>query len=152
MADCILFKGPSHPLSNLFTVQGGLPAWGRHFCSLEQAYQFEKARIAEDRSQMLAILSTNDPWEILAIGKKTKQVPCWLAQREAVMRQLLRIKAQHCPQFRQFLINSGNRPLFENTRHPFWAQGMCGEGKNWLGLLLQEIRAGINYGLFPAQF
>ena len=149
MAGVVYFKGPNNPLSNLFPVSGGLPVWDKTFVSVEQAYQYAKARIARDDYHMSAILSCTNPWDILALGKRVPTGQAWHCQKVGLMKHLLRIKAQHCHAFRQSLRISGTKTLVEDTRQPFWAKGPHGDGKNVLGKILEDVRAEIYSGALP---
>ena len=74
----------------------------------------------------------------------------WDAKKDAVMMTALRAKARKVPEFRQNLLDSGTRLLFETSpSNSYWgtARDRTGKiGKNMLGAMLMQIRDEINAG------
>jgi predicted NAD-dependent protein-ADP-ribosyltransferase YbiA (DUF1768 family) len=138
----IYFKGERHPLSNLYPTP--LRAEGILFNSSENLYQWRKAcMIADDqeryRDQKKHDILAATPRQAMKIGQ-TFLVPLWEEVRLSIMMYALRFKKQQCPAYCTTLIQSGDRPLMEDTKHPFWANGPDGQGHQRLGYLHQKIR------------
>lgn len=129
------FFGPYRFLSNFWNCR--VTFEGIDYPTLEHAYQAAKTTVEEFR---LAIRDCETPKEAKRMGRQIKLRPDWNDIKLDIMRQLLREKFSHTA-LRVLLLATGDAELVEeNTWYDtFW--GVCyGEGKNWLGKLLMELR------------
>jgi len=68
----------------------------------------------------------------------------WEAVKDDVMRRAVRQKFEQYPALRALLLDTGDTPLVENTTGDYyWGCGSDGSGKNMLGQILMEVRAGL---------
>ena len=76
----------------------------------------------------------------------------WGKKRDEVMMTALRAKARHVPEFRQALLNSGDKILFEvSPKDKYWGTAKNKEGvsgKNVLGAMLMQVRDELKAGHF----
>jgi hypothetical protein len=57
------------------------------------------------------------------------------------MRKAIRAKFDQHPNLKQLLMSTGNAILMENSPYDdYWGIGPHGDGSNWLGHLLMELR------------
>lgn len=135
----ILFKGPRSPFSNLYRIQSGIYIWGHTFYTVEQAYQWRKAVLHGLNKKAERILQLNDPFRIKHEGcfVTTKS---WDTSKSQLMLELLFLKLNSCPVFRQSLEDSFPKVLIEDTPNEFWGRGSNNSGLNTLGCLLMHVR------------
>ena len=68
------------------------------------------------------------------------RVPGWSARRLAVMTELLTAKAEQHPTVARQLADTGEKSIiYQEALDPFW--GVDGDGRNWMGRLLELVRA-----------
>ena len=138
--DAIYFKGPRSSFSNLYRIEAGFSYWGETFYSVEQAYQWRKCKLHGLHKRADQILSLTDPYRIKAQGRfNTSQE--WEADKARLMLELLGVKLEYCPKFRQDLKQSFPKLLVEDTPNEFWGRGVNGQGGNTLGCLLIHLRS-----------
>lgn len=105
--------------------------------TVEHAYQAEKAINEVD---FMAIICAHSPAKAKQIGKSIKRRPDWELIKDGIMLKCLRLKFA-IPEFREKLLNTGDRMLIEGNwwGDTYW--GVCrGEGLNRLGTLLMNLR------------
>ena len=141
MQNEILFKGPTHILSNLYIIPGGLVAYEQSFNTSEQLYQWCKALENKDQQTALLLLQNKNPFTQYRLGKQIKTDHRWDKIKTNVMRDVLRIKFVQCGEYREALEQSGFRPIIEDTDNEFWGRGKKNTGKNILGCLHIELRS-----------
>ena len=139
----IYFKGPTNILSNLYIIPGGLVAYENEFNTSEQLYQWRKAVENRETEIVRLILANKNPYTQLRLGKGIKTDSRWEKIKVNVMRDVLWIKLIQCVEYRQTLIESGFKPIIEDTVHEFWGRGKNNTGKNMLGCLHIELRSRI---------
>jgi len=129
------FRGKHAALSNFS------PAWvwleGRRYPSVEHAYQAAKTLDLYERARIRAARS---PGEAKRLGRSVALRPGWDTARLGVMRRLLVQKFDQA-KFAEVLLSTGDAQLVEGNDwgDVFW--GVCrGEGKNYRGLMLMDIR------------
>lgn len=115
---------------------------GVEYPTVEHAYQAAKTTDVGDR---LWVRAAERPGDAKRRGRRVILRSDWDAVKIEVMRDLLRQKFA-VPERRAALMETGDEPLVEgNTWHDeFWGVCSCpqhGQGQNWLGRLLMEIRA-----------
>lgn len=67
----------------------------------------------------------------------------WDSVKDQVMRCVVFLKFSQNPQLKRLLLNTGNKYIIENSpRDSYWGCGKDGTGKNMLGIILMETRAG----------
>ena len=149
----VLFKSEDHPLSNLYQHGrcGGICMIyyrGFWFSTSEHAYQFEKARRHGHFGLCWAIL---DHWagveavrDVMKAGQSLKTTPLWKRVKRDVMNELMISKHQFCVGYRNFLENSGDAHLREDTYGYFWGykthKNATEKSQNQLGKIHMERR------------
>ena len=70
--------------------------------------------------------------------------PDWESVKDKIMLEALRAKFSQHPDLRELLLSTGDAELVEHTANDrYWADGGDGTGRNRLGQLLMELRAGM---------
>ena len=85
------------------------------------------------------ILQLKDPYRIKFEGCFTTD-KSWDNNKSQLMLELLLLKLDKCPVFRQSLMSSFPKILLEDTANEFLGQGSNNTGLNTLGCLLMHIR------------
>lgn len=144
----VAFQSHHSPLSNLFSAP--IRRNGILFRSTEHAYQHAKAVICKKATAAQDILNEPSPYDAMYIGKKIKTTREWDNMQLSVMEEILRMKMEQVPDFRDCLKSTANHTLVENTSSFFWGAGTsynadCIYSKNYLGhnhlgRLLEKIR------------
>lgn len=129
------FNGPHRFLSNFWPSPVQMD--GQWYRTVEHAFQAAKTVSGEHRE---AIRMCDTPGEAKRLGR---QVPMWSDWNDIkinVMRDLLRQKFAD-PDLRAALLATGDAKLIEGNTWGDYFWGVClGEGMNWLGKLLMEVR------------
>ena len=134
------FRGPASPLSNLFPFP--FTYNDQEFHSVEQAYQYEKARIHKSHDTMRAVLNSRDGFgakraadrRITSVGL----IPEWLCQRKDIMLTMLLHKYRQCPEYAAMIDHHSS--FVEDTNSEYWGRGRDGRGENTLGKLHLQVR------------
>jgi ribA/ribD-fused uncharacterized protein len=128
------FRGPFWFLSNFSD--------GGRYCQPTAEHQFQ-ARKAREVRDAIWVMSAATPKEAKSRGGRIELVDHWEEIKVSVMREVLIAKFSD-PELLDMLRATGDRKLVEGNSwgDRFW--GVCrGEGLNWLGVLLMEIRDGV---------
>lgn len=127
-------------LSNFFLRNG----W-----TVEHHYQAAKT---DDPKHAQRILSAKTPKEAKQLGRQCPMREGWDDQKLSVMRALLRVKFTD-PWLAKELSLTGRAELVEGNYwgDTYWGvSNNTGEGENWLGKLLMEVRDALQYGRLHA--
>lgn len=132
------FAASAITLAHPFT---GRPAL---YATVEHRYQAMRATSAVDHDW---VASAPDPGEAKARGRSlgARERPDWETFRFAVMREALKVKFSGEP-FRTLLLATDDLALQEGRPDPVWGVGEDGSGANWLGRLLEQVRAELRAG------
>ncbi len=138
----VLFKLDSaYPeLSNLYHIPGYLKLWGEKFKSKEHGYVWRKAKFHGDDNLANRVLKAKSAWKAMSLGRNNI-TPCdeWEnSVKFEAMHELQIAALEQCDVFRNSLIDTGKRPLREDTDHMTW--GYLKGGQNKLGHLYEELR------------
>ncbi len=148
----LAFKSYENVLSNFYQCE---ITWSDNtFQSVEHAYQWTKAMELEKHDLAQKIKDAKHAGAAKAISRKgisKDESELWEGRSEEVMKDLLRAKLESCTQFRDALIQSGDKILAEATGSTLWATGLdvrttsvtkaeYWPGMNMLGLMLMDIR------------
>jgi len=131
------FQGEHRFLSNFYLIPDGIEYEGILYPTVEHGFQAAKSDNVDVRR---AIAQESTPSLAKSAGQKVSLRDDWNKLRIPIMGELLCIKFNKEP-FRLMSMNTYPDELIEgnNWGDRFW--GVCdGEGKNWLGELLMEIR------------
>lgn len=129
------FSGDFGFLSNFY--ESSIWVDGERYATVEHAYQAAKAT---DQTTKKMIREARTPYVAKRLGKSVVLPADWGAKRVEVMRALLDKKFEN-PLLRSLLLATEDAELVEGNTwgDRFW--GVCrGEGKNWLGRLLMDVR------------
>jgi ribA/ribD-fused uncharacterized protein len=112
---------------------------GHAYQSVEHAYQAQKSL---DPAVQEIIRHAQSPAVAKRLARQVKLRPDWETIKIQVMRDLLFEKFVQEPE-RTILLATGDANLIEGNwwGDRFWGQCPVGEGENWLGRLLMELRA-----------
>ena len=146
------FGVKDNKFSNFYPCR--VEVFGREFSSSEVAYQWRKAvflgeagvaadigrvRVAREAKWAADRAFGKRGWYPVTVGRRARMSQ-WEDAKVEVMRQILRAKARGCAEFVAELRRSGERPLHEAVpKEEFWGIGQ-GSGRNWLGVLLMDLR------------
>jgi ribA/ribD-fused uncharacterized protein len=121
------------------------------FNSVEQAYQYTRAIALDENIIADEIMTKTEARDVKLISNKLKDNREWEMVRYDVMKDLISIKSQVCPEFKTALIESEDKYLAEATSNQYWASGLSPQltenthfekypGKNKLGQILMRER------------
>lgn len=112
---------------------------GHAYQSVEHAYQAQKTL---DAAVQEIIRHAPSPAVAKRLARQVKLRPDWESIKIEVMRDLLFEKFVQEPE-RTILLATGDAELIEGNwwGDRFWGQCPVGQGENWLGRLLMELRA-----------
>jgi ribA/ribD-fused uncharacterized protein len=108
-------------------------------------HYFQAQRFLDEGLRM-KILMAESPMIAARMGRNRAWPlrPDWEAVKEDVMRTAVWAKVRQHPYVRETLISTGRAAIIEHTGNDgYWADGGDGSGKNRLGQILMEIRAGL---------
>ena len=145
----LAFQSHHSPLSNMYACH--VTYEGRHFGSVEVAYQYARARICGYNREAELIAESNYSYKAKSISYGFKDTKEWLNCRVKVMTDLLRFKFQNNDACKQRLVESKGKKLYEATHDKFWATGLVLSrardikeakfpGQNKLGEILEKVR------------
>jgi ribA/ribD-fused uncharacterized protein len=129
------FRGEFSFLSNLY--ESTIYVDGERYASVEHAYQAHKTLDPWSRKLVREARTSRDAKRL---GKSVTLRGDWEAIKVDLMRSFVRKKFEN-PFLRPLLLATGDADLVEGNTwgDTFW--GVCrGEGQNWLGRLLMEVR------------
>jgi ribA/ribD-fused uncharacterized protein len=138
------FHGTYRFLSNFWYVP--IEYEGLTYPSTEHAFQAAKTTVEEFR---IAVRDSGGPGDAKRMGRQVPMRPDWDKMKVAVMRNILRKKFEH-PALRAQLLATGDAQLIEGNTWDDYFWGVCnGQGQNWLGELLMQIRFEIVMDMMP---
>lgn len=133
------FFGPYRFLSNF--GDGALWFEGLFYPTRENAFQAAKVQLAyRERFQKLTAAESKSAWKVLPRMDASGEL--WDARKIDVMNRVVFEFFAYHPEYRQMLIDTGNRYL-EETNHwsdVFWGVDLTKGGRNELGNLLMRVR------------
>jgi ribA/ribD-fused uncharacterized protein len=96
------------------------------------------------------ILKASNPRKAATLGR-CRTVPIredWEAVKYGVMREAVLAKFTQHEDLKGYLLDTGDERLVEHTaRDACWGDGGDGSGKNWLGMILMEVREEVRSSL-----
>lgn len=124
-------------LSNFYDAV--IPCEGITYPSVEHAFQAQKSIDAGERRRIAACGS---PGRAKGLGRKVKLRKDWESVKVGIMTELVRVKFASHPDLRLRLLATGDAELIEGNswNDRFWGVS-GGQGKNWLGRILMQVRA-----------
>lgn len=130
------FTGKYRFLSNFYEVEVTLDR--ELYSSVEHAYQASKTLDLEYRRMIRNAIS---PVKAKSLGKVVPIRPAWEDIKVDIMRELIRQKFSQ-NYFKQKLLATGDQTLVEGNYwgDTFWGTDLQGNGLNWLGKILMEVR------------
>lgn len=129
------FSGKYRFLSNFWPCE--IEYEGIKYPSTEHAFQAAKTLDIEERKR---IAQLDTPGKAKRAGKSVELRSDWESIKIGVMREILQLKFAD-KKLAQQLLDTGDEELVEGNTwgDKFW--GVCdGEGQNYLGLLLMDVR------------
>lgn len=157
------FRGENFFLSNMYPLEKSILTGRISAQSAEQAYQAAKF-VDPDTHQRVAwasaetrgfgerldgIAAKNMAHELIDAGEPT--IPDWQEIKREVMYEVVRRKFIANPGIRGLLIATGTEPLVggNDWGDMFWGRDSeTGQGKNHLGLILEQVRNDAIHGRF----
>ena len=159
----MLFSGSQTILSNMSWAP--IDYKGTRFYTTEHLYQYKKAQHYGDKAAANQIRNLKDPFAAKKRGRRVSAdasqtsvgralQETWWARRAKLMEEILALKAYFHPDFREALMQSGERHLVESTPDAYWGRGRLNpatatrfpdvyplQGQNMTGLCLMRVRA-----------
>jgi ribA/ribD-fused uncharacterized protein len=131
-------------LSNFSAFQVHWHGW--NFQTSEHAYHWEKFPHAKElREEIRTATSAHEAFKTAERHRQYRRAD-WDEMKVAIMRRILRAKAQQHEYVRRKLLQTGTRELVENSwRDDFWGWGPNRGGQNMLGKLWMQIRAELQH-------
>lgn len=122
-------------------ARSGVELDGQWWPTVEHYFQAQKF---DDERYRQTIRTVSDPKRAATLGR-SRDVPIrkdWEEVKVEVMRRAVGKKFTTHPALRDLLLSTVGRDLVENAPGDyFWGCGQDGSGQNWLGRILQEVRA-----------
>ena len=144
----VVFQSPHSPLSNLYPCN--LIYQGEGFLSAEGAWQYTRATVCGYLREAQLIKQERRPFKVKSIASAIRNTPEWEDKCEEVMQEILLQKFKQNTFCRDFLLETGERKLFEGTGDRKWGCGIPiskakqigfkNPGRNLLGLVLETVR------------
>lgn len=133
--------GPHGYLSNF--ARYGFEIDGKYWLTVEHYFQAQKFAGTEHE---LKIQRASTPKQAKDLGR-SRDVPLrfdWEQIKDQVMRQAVLRKFETHGDIRALLLNTEDEELIENSPSDYyWGCGADGSGRNMLGKILMEVRAGL---------
>jgi ribA/ribD-fused uncharacterized protein len=120
-----------------FTIQN------QTYRNVEQFFQAEKARFANDMDVFHTILQSSNPRVARTLGRKVHELPvaAWNAARDPIMLQGVRAKFSQNESLKALLVGTGDAVLIEDSPTDYyWGCGFKKTGQNKLGKTLMIVR------------
>ncbi len=134
IASACKFKGPHDILSNF--SYSPMVVDGFFFNNLESAYHYDKAQTSNRKDIADKLTTCLRGIDAYRLGHSFKGYvdSVWYEKRVAVMERLIDLKCDHCPEYVEALLDTGDRLILKDTTHPFsaWTNG---KGRNMHGIL-----------------
>jgi ribA/ribD-fused uncharacterized protein len=130
------FRGAHRFLSNFWLAE--IVYEGTRYASVEHAYQAAKCL---HRSEREMVRTAATPGQAKRLSRTVTVRFDWDEIRIGIMRDLVRLKFRTHADLAAMLVSTGEARLVEGNTwgDTFW--GECrGEGQNWLGRILMEVR------------
>jgi ribA/ribD-fused uncharacterized protein len=111
---------------------------GITYPTVEHAFQAQKTHDDGERQRIAACAS---PGRAKGLGRGVRLRKDWESAKVGIMTELVRLKFQTHDDLRDRLLATGEVQLIEGNswNDRFW--GVCGgQGKNWLGRILMQVR------------
>ena len=127
-------------LSNFYPQ--GFEEDGLYWSTVEHYFQAQKFAGPDHAEYRERIRTSGSPQHAKSLGRTTKLAirRDWDEVRDSIMLHALRKKFAH-PKLRDVLLATKNRELIENSPFDtYWGIGKSGNGKNRLGVLLEQVR------------
>lgn len=122
---------------------------GTVYKTSEHAFQAAKFL---DKKYQRKIMEADGPGEAARLGRDRK-IPIrkdWEAVKYGIMRQIVLCKFTQHDCLKKELLETGDEKIVEHTENDaIWADGGDGSGKNWLGLILMEVRDILRASITP---
>ena len=143
------FNGADDPLSNLFDCT--IYAQGRYFSGSESLFQWRKARVMRQHQAAKDILKAKNAYVAMKIGVSIECDWKWFNNMFQIMLDCARVKAEQCKEFRDALLQTGDRHISENTDNPIWG-GRAHHQCDQMGRILEQVREELRSGkIAPAE-
>jgi hypothetical protein len=136
----VLFYGAQNPFgefSNFFQARFVLD--GLEWPDVEHYFMAQKN--PHDPGYQLQVFNASTPGRAKQLGRSTKLRPNWDNIKFGVMLRAVRAKFNQNAHLKAMLLATGERPLHENCKDPWWGGGPNFKGgKDWLGRILIQVR------------
>lgn len=136
----VLFYGAANPngeFSNFYASPFELD--GERWPDVEHYFMAQKN--PQDREYQRAIRAASTPGRAKALGREVRLRPNWDNIKYGIMLRAVRAKFGQNPALREMLLATGDRPLHENCKDPWWGGGPNFKGgRDWLGRILMQVR------------
>jgi ribA/ribD-fused uncharacterized protein len=161
-----MFGGDDSALRAAERCQGGFFLWATEFSCVHSTWQFVEPPIVVDgcfyyggpetyfqlqksagtddhalaAAEVRRLSSSITPEQAFAIGRRFRMRSDWDAAKTAVMQAAVKAKFSS-PELRDLLLSTGGHRLVQlKPSDDFWGTGPEGDGRNQLGVLLQNLR------------
>jgi len=108
------------------------------FACSEQAFMYGKSKDSGYRKKVLA---TPDPYQVKKLGRSVRLRPHWDDMKYDWMCVVLQAKFGQNEDLKELLLSTGDRPIHEDCRDPWWGGGPNHpRGRDLLGKALVRTR------------
>ena len=139
MPDPVFFYGPRNTwgeFSNFYPCQFVLDE--QVWVTSEHYYMGQKTTDLTERERIRKASSAR---EAKAMGRKVRLRAGWDGMKFSIMEKAAYAKFDQNTPLREVLFDTGDRPIHENCRDPWWGGGPnFPNGRDWLGKVLLRVR------------
>lgn len=120
---------------------------GEEWAGTEAYFQAMKSYGMPDHKTVKRNMQSADPMDAFRIGQLHSRRSDWFDVNVDVMRKAVHAKFTQNPNLKELLLSTSDHPLIQvKPGDWFWGTGSDSNGKNMLGVLLMELRAGLRNG------
>ena len=119
--DTVVYQSEHAPFSNMFPV--AIVVGQYRFVSLEQAFQFFKAKTMNKLLAATKIYLSRNQIEIKQMGDELGQSELWDTKKYDIMYVCLKRKFEQNPELKEMLLKTGTCELVEATPNRLWGCG-----------------------------
>ena len=132
-------QGEADTLSNFYLCP--ISYKGENFRSVEHIYQYEKAIFFDNDHLADQIFVAKSARQAKKLSKQLPKSRLWDKNKLKFMENLLDLKYEQCPAFRNKLHQSRKNKITHTVPDPFWGIGHDGKGHDHFGILLTKLRS-----------
>ena len=139
-SQCVEVRGARNILSNFYiSKKGFIPYQGYQFCSVEHAYQFEKAVHYGCLALAKQIREAETAYLAKRFAQSLPRKGSWDCVKVEVMKALLQVKFDSIHEFKEELLSTKGKLITHPVKDNFWGRWNM-QGRDKFAELLMNLR------------